>query len=56
MKKWRITYADNTHEDITGSALIVLDGVLTIELHMPGSWARRSRSWPLTSIRSWEML
>lgn len=55
MKKWRITYADNTHEDITGSALTVLDGVLTIELDSPRS-ARRSRSWPLTSIRSWEVL
>lgn len=53
MKTWRITYTDGTAEDVDGFTLRVYDGVLTIE-QGNASYNRRPRSWPLTSVRSWE--
>lgn len=53
MKTWRITYLDGTTEDITGFVSRVWDGVLTIE-QGSSSYNRSPRSWPLTSVRSWE--
>lgn len=56
MKTWRITYNDGTSEEIRGSSLRVYDGVLTIEQGFSTSYNRQPRSWPLTSVRSWEEL
>ena len=56
MTTWRITYPDGTTEDVSGSSLRVWDGVLTIEQCHQGAYNRRARSWPLTSIRSWEAI
>lgn len=53
MKTWRITYPDGTTEDVSGFYLRVYEGVLTIE-QGGSSYNRMPRSWPLTSIRSWE--
>lgn len=56
MTTWRITYPDGTFEEVRGSSLRVYENVLTIEQSHQGAYDRRSRSWPLASIRSWEAL
>lgn len=52
MKRWRITYPDNTSELVDGIELRVWNEVLTID--RGSKYNRRPRSWPLRALRSWE--
>lgn len=56
MTTWRITYLDGTFEEVRGSSLRVYENVLTIEQNHSTSYNRMPRSWPLTSLRSWEVV